>query len=320
VADKSISRSQIVLDQWRKFCKKILVGPEQKLTVDIALSLSLHRSHKTKDSMKENIGFIGAGRMATALASGFVQAGQIAPQQIYAADPSKLATAHFQQAIGGCQIVSDNAALIQKTQIVILAIKPQIFPQLHTQLHGKFAKDQLVISIAAGISLNSLAAGLHTNCLIRVMPNTPCLVSKGACGYAAAEGVSVEQKQQLQRLLSTVGLAFEVTENLLNVVTALSGSGPAYVFEIIESLSDGAVRMGLPRALATQLAAQTLYGAAAMVMETGEHPAALKDQVSSPGGTTIAGLYELEKGALRATLMAAVQAATERAIELGKSG
>jgi len=154
--------------------------------------------------------------------------------------------------------------------------------------------------------------------VIRVMPNTPALVGAAASGFARSSTATNADAQLVQDMLNTVGLSIEVPEHLLDAVTGLSGSGPAYVFQIIEALSDGGVRVGLPRQAATQLAAQTLLGAAKMVLETGEHPGSLKDAVTSPGGTTIAGLHALERGGLRATLMDAVEAATERSIELGR--
>jgi pyrroline-5-carboxylate reductase len=154
--------------------------------------------------------------------------------------------------------------------------------------------------------------------LVRVMPNTPCLVGQGACGYCLGENATAEDGRLVEQLLGSVGLAYRVDEKLLDAVTGLSGSGPAFVYMVVEALSDGGVRMGIPRPVATALAAQTVRGAAEMVLATGEHTGVLKDRVTSPGGTTIAGIQALESGGLRAALMAAVEAATRRSIELGK--
>jgi len=185
-------------------------------------------------------------------------------------------------------------------------------------LQGKIAGEKLLVSVAAGIRLATLAdrfgKGLR---LVRVMPNTPCLIGQGACAYCLGEHATAEDGQLVKQLLQSVGIAYEVEEKLLDAVTGLSGSGPAFVYIMIEALSDGGVRMGLPRNVATALAAQTVRGAAEMVTVTGEHPGVLKDRVASPGGTTMAGLQALESGGLRAALMAAVEAATRRAGELG---
>jgi pyrroline-5-carboxylate reductase len=179
-------------------------------------------------------------------------------------------------------------------------------------------KPRLVISIAAGITLAALedAAGVQDR-VIRAMPNTPALVGKGAAGFCLGTRATREDAAVAKHLLGSTGLAVEVPERLMNAVTGLSGSGPAYIYLVIEALADGGVRMGIPRADAIQLAAQTVLGAAAMVMETGQHPAVLKDMVTSPGGTTIAGLAELERNGLRSALIEAVTAATRRADELG---
>jgi pyrroline-5-carboxylate reductase len=176
----------------------------------------------------------------------------------------------------------------------------------------------LVVSIAAGVTLEQLAAALgQSRRLVRVMPNTPCLVGASASGYAPGEAATPDDVALIDRLLNVVGIAFRLPEHLLDAVTGLSGSGPAFVYAIIEALSDGGVRVGLPRDVATALAAQTVLGSARMVLETKLHPAVLKDQVASPGGTTIAGLHALERGGLRAALMDAVTSATQRSQELG---
>lgn len=262
------------------------------------------------------IGFIGAGQMATALAQGFVRAKLIAPTAIAASDAYQAATDKIAKDIPGLK-TGTNQQVAEQSSAIFLAVKPQVMPAVYQDLGGKLA-NKLVISIAAGISLEKLSAGLKTDRIIRVMPNTPCLIGRGASAYALAAGATKDDAELVGKLLASVGLAHQVDEKLLDAVTGLSGSGPAYVYLIIEALSDGGVKAGLPRALATSLAAQTVLGAAEMVLARGEHPGALKDAVTSPGGTTIAGLATLEDRAVRGALIAAVEAATKRSAELGK--
>ncbi len=262
------------------------------------------------------IGFIGAGQMATALAQGFVRAQIVPAAKLSASDAIRAATDKLAKELPGLKVAT-NQQVAATSDVIILAVKPQVMPAVYQDLAGKLA-GKLVISIAAGISLEKLCAGLKSDRVVRVMPNTPCLVGKGASAYALATGASPDDGELVKKLLSSVGIAHQVDEKLLDAVTGLSGSGPAYVYLIIEALSDGGVRAGLPRALATSLAAQTVLGAAEMVLTRGEHPATLKDAVTSPGGTTIAGLAVLEDRGIRGALIAAVEAATKRSAELGK--
>ena len=265
------------------------------------------------------IGFIGSGRMATALARGLVQTGFADAGQIVAGDVDDSARSAFERETGA-RAVAANAEVASRAEVLILAVKPQSLSGVLEELQPAITSAHLVISIAAGVPLAALSAALGENVrLIRVMPNTPCLVGQGAAGYAVGDSATKDDAALTQSLLSTVGLAVQVPETMLDAVTGLSGSGPAYAFQIIEALSDGGVRSGLPRDVATRLAAQTLLGASQMVLTTGQHPGALKDAVTSPGGTTIAGLHELERGGLRACLMNAVEAATLRSQELGQS-
>lgn len=268
----------------------------------------------------QRFGFIGAGRMATALASGWLAAGLAARESIVASDPSPAAAAEFTRATG-CRTLDNNLDAASAADVLVLAVKPQHAGPVLEGLRGKRAAGKLVVSIMAGVPLAALSAGLGPGCrLVRVMPNTPCLVGQGASGYCLGAGATAADGELVGRLLSAVGRAVEVPESLLDAVTGLSGSGPAFVFVMIEALSDGGVRMGLPRDVALLLAAQTVKGAAELVLGTGQHPGLLKDQVASPGGTTIAGLKALEAGGLRHALMAAVEAATLRSQELGLAG
>lgn len=261
------------------------------------------------------IGFLGAGKMATALARGWLDAGLISPQS-RASDPISDAREQFSQQTG-LTCTDNNLTVCGSANVLILAVKPQSLPDLLREIGPKVGAEQLVVSIVAGVKLAAITSTLGAARVIRVMPNTPALVGAGAAGVSVGDQATPNDLKQVIDLFCAVGVAVAVPESLLDAVTGLSGSGPAYVYQIIEALSDGGVRMGLPRDVATRLAAQTVLGSAKMVLDTGKHPAELKDMVTSPGGTTIAGLHELECGGLRAALMNAVKAATERATELG---
>lgn len=264
-------------------------------------------------------GFIGAGRMATALARGFVERGLVAAENLLASDPSPAAAEAFARTTGG-RATADNVAVARGSDCVWLAVKPPQMGDVLVQLAGVVTADHLVVSVAAGVTLATIAQALGAGPrLVRVMPNTPCLIGQGASAYSLGPGASQSDGQTIGRLLESVGRAMHVEEKLLDAVTGLSGSGPAFVYLMIEALSDGGVRMGLPREVARTLAAQTVRGAAEMVLTSGQHPAALKDEVTSAGGTTIAGLHVLEAAAVRGAMMSAVEAATRRSIELGKS-
>lgn len=267
-------------------------------------------------STSHRVGFIGAGRMATALAKG-LSAGFTSANQIIASDVLPAACEQFLSATGA-NITDDNLEVVSQSDIVFLAVKPHFLRDVVTGIAGKIEPRHLIVSIAAGVTIPDILACLPaTSRVVRVMPNTPCLVGTGAAGFSLGGSATADDAVLVEQMMSTVGLAYEVPERLLDAVTGLSGSGPAYVYQFIEALSDGGVRVGLPRDVATRLAAQTVMGAAKMVLETGEHPGALKDAVTSPGGTTIAGIHELERGGLRATAMNAVEVATARSRELG---
>lgn len=265
------------------------------------------------------IGFIGAGQMATALARGFVRASLVGGDRIVAFDPVPAAGEQFCRTVDGAKLAASNAQVATSADVLFLAVKPQFMPEVIGELKSVVDKNTLVVSIAAGVTLGTLADGMGTDRIVRVMPNTPFLVGQGAAGFAMGAGATESDKELVAQLLGALGVAIPLKESLLDAVTGLSGSGPAYVYLLIEALSDGGVRMGLPRDTATTLAARTVAGAAEMVLATGEHPAVLKDRVASPGGTTIAGLQKLEEHGVRAALIAAVEAATNRATELGRS-
>ena len=263
------------------------------------------------------LGFIGCGKMATALAEGVLKAGVYTKDEIFVTDkfPSavkKLVEKH------GFHAAADNSALAAAADAVLLCVKPgdalEALRSAREQLSGK-----LVISILAGITLEVLQEAACENVrVIRVMPNTPALIHKGAAAYSLGQSATDADAAIVEKIFSAVGIVFRVKEELLDAVTGLSGSGPAYIYVVIEALADAGVLMGLPRDLAQHLAAQTVSGAAEMVLQTGLHPAQLKDQVTSPGGTTIAGLEALEAAGIRSAFLSGVRAATERSRELGK--
>ena len=264
------------------------------------------------------IGFLGAGQMATALAKGWATAGLLDLTHSLASDPYPAAREKF-QATTGIRATNSNAEVIAAADVLVLAVKPQMMNAVLPEAAATISAKHLVVSIAAGITLKRLAELLGSDTrLVRVMPNTPCLVGASATGYSVGPKATAADGELVGKLFRSVGNAFAVPENLLDAVTGLSGSGPAYVYVMIEALADGGVRVGLPRDIALSLAAQTVFGAAKMVLETGSHPAALKDAVASPGGTTIAGLHAIERAGFRAGLMDAVEAAAKRATELGQ--
>jgi pyrroline-5-carboxylate reductase len=261
------------------------------------------------------IGVIGCGKMGSALVEGAVKAGAIDPARLYAYDTTPAALEALAQSTGAT--ASESLSHLM-ADVYLLCTKPQHALQALQQLprEGSY----LVISIAAGLTASQLASALPASArVIRSMPNTPAMIGKGAAAFCLGPNATREDAALAKNLLSAVGLAVELPEYQMDAVTGLSGSGPAFVYLLIEAMADGGVRVGLPRAEALQLAAQTVLGAASMVLETGIHPGALKDMVTSPGGTTIAGIAELEKNGARSALIEAVTAATLRSRELGKS-
>lgn len=266
----------------------------------------------------KKIGFIGAGQMATALAKGFVAKAGVKMENILAADAFEASREKFHDATD-IDVTDDNIEVMKECDVIVLAVKPQVLPDVLEEIADYVTQDHLIISICAGITLARLQEGLGEDVrLVRVMPNTPCLVGQGAIAFCQTETVTQEDFEITCALLKSVGRCFHVGEHVMDAVTGLSGSGPAYGYLVIEALSDAGVMMGLPRNVATTLAAQTLRGAADMVLETGEHPGLLKDRVTSPAGTTIAGMRELEKHGVRAAMFEAVIAAANRSRELGR--
>jgi pyrroline-5-carboxylate reductase len=265
------------------------------------------------------IGLMGAGRMATALARGLVQAEMVPAIAIAASDPSDEARQAFAREVSGAKVAADNVANVAQADVVFLAVKPQQIGDALAALRETLRADALIVSIAAGVTLNRIADALPVGQrIVRVMPNTPCLIGQGASGFSLGEHATRGDGQLVAKLLSAVGAAFEVPEELLDAVTGLSGSGPAFVYSMIEALTEGGAAAGLPAGLAAELAARTAAGAAEMVLQTGETPAVLRERVTSPGGTTVAGLAVLTERGFKDAVVEAVQAAARRSAELGR--
>ncbi|GLI34506.1 pyrroline-5-carboxylate reductase [Desulforhabdus amnigena] len=266
-----------------------------------------------------HIGFIGGGNMGEALIKGLLSASPLLPDQISIYDVSTTRMKYL-EATYKIRLSANAADLAASSDVLILAVKPQTMSEVLGGIQAHLSHRPLVISIAAGISLAVLSAGLPEGTpIVRVMPNTPALVLQGASTLARGTHVTDQQMEVALAFFQAVGKAIEVQEQWMDAVTGLSGSGPAYVLLIIESLIDAGVLMGLPRQTARELTLQTLLGTVSMVQETAKHPAALKDLITSPGGTTIRGLQVLEDRGVRGALMEAVEAATLRSRELGRS-
>ncbi|MBX3273232.1 MAG: pyrroline-5-carboxylate reductase [Sandaracinaceae bacterium] len=266
---------------------------------------------------ERRIAFIGAGNMAGALIKGLLHAGAAAPEAIWAVDvrPERLRELSEEHGVRVGAKVGEACAW---ADVVVLSVKPQVFDKVLPEVAADVG-DALVVSIAAGVPIEAIEARLPEGTrVIRTMPNTPALVDAGATAIAPGRHAREEDIYLAKRLFDSVGITVILEEGLLDAVTGLSGSGPAYIFLIIEALSDAGVKVGLRRDSAQLLAAQTVLGSAKLLIETGEHPGMLKDMVTSPGGTAIAGLHTLEAGGLRTTLINAVETATERARQLGE--
>jgi pyrroline-5-carboxylate reductase len=270
--------------------------------------------------MLENIrfGFIGGGNMAEALLKGLLSGLHVKAECILATDvvPSRC---QYLETTYGVRTSGDNRYAVEQSEVILLAVKPQIIPAVLTDIAPVTTSQKLVISIAAGITLQTLQKALGADRrVVRVMPNTPALVLAGAAGISPGGAATAQDIALVERMFSAVGRAVVVSDEMMDAVTGLSGSGPAFVFALIEALSDGGVLVGLTRQMATTLAAQTVLGAAKMVLETGKHPGELKDMVTSPAGTTIAGMHALESGGMRGVMMEVVRRATERSAALGR--
>jgi pyrroline-5-carboxylate reductase len=268
--------------------------------------------------MKETIGFLGTGNMAEALIKGLLHAKVVEPTQIWGSDPRKERCDEL-RARYGIHVSRANVDVVKAAEILVLSVKPQILPHVLDEVGRELKPHTLCISIAAGTSVEAIESRLPPGTrVVRTMPNTPALVGAGATAIAAGGHATPADLESAKRIFDAVGKTVVLDEEQLDAVTGLSGSGPAYVFLIIEALADAGVKVGLSRYNAQALAAQTVLGSAQLLLETNEHPGRLKDMVTSPGGTAIAGIATLEAGGLRTTLINAVEAATHRSRELGE--
>jgi pyrroline-5-carboxylate reductase len=266
----------------------------------------------------KSIGFVGAGNMAGALIKGLLLSGTVGPEQIQASDVREERLAEL-TAAHAIATTKDNAKLAAWADIVVLAVKPQVIDKVMGPIAKAIRPHALVVSIAAGVPIDALESRLPPGTrVVRTMPNTAAIALAGATAIAPGSHASDEDIELARQLFEATGRVVILDESLLDAVTGLSGSGPAYIMLIIEALADGGVKVGLHRETALLLAAQTVYGSAKLLLETGEHPGRIKDTVTSPGGTAIAGLHTLEAGGLRTTLINAVESATRRSIELGE--
>lgn len=257
--------------------------------------------------------------MATALAKGCVESGLVKADQVLAADPHAEARRGFAEQVPGVEVFDSNGPILARAEIIVLAVKPQVMSAVLEEIKPKVRAEQLFVSIAAGITISRLEQALPPGSrVIRVMPNTPCLVGLGASCYSRGSNATEMDADHVRQILASVGEAFEVSEASLDAVTGLSGSGPAFIYRVIESLAAGGSEMGLPPELSLRLAAQTAKGAAEMVLTTGRSPAELREQVTSPGGTTLAGLNRLAELQGAEAFSEAVIAATKRSAELGR--
>ncbi len=269
-------------------------------------------------TLDKKIAFLGGGNMAGALIKGLLGAHACRPEDLLVTDVREDRLAQLRRE-HGVATSTDNASAATWADVVVLATKPQIFDRLLTQIERAVRPETLVISIAAGVPVSAIEGRLPAGTrVVRTMPNTPAIVEAGATAIAAGTHATTDDLAVARAIFSSVGVVVQLDESLVDAATGLSGSGPAYIFLIIEALSDAGVKVGLHRDSALLLAAQTVLGSAKLLIDTGEHPGRLKDMVTSPGGTAIAGLHTLEAGGLRTTLMNAVEAATRRAQELGE--
>ncbi|MBT8494060.1 MAG: pyrroline-5-carboxylate reductase [Deltaproteobacteria bacterium] len=269
-------------------------------------------------SLDTTIGFLGAGNMAEAIARGLIGGKLVDPDHIVGSGPRRERLDQLESKYG-ITTTTDNVELVKRSQVVVISVKPQILPRVIREISDELTSDKLVISVAAGIPISAIESKLRAGArVVRAMPNTPALVNAGATAIAPGEHAQPGDLDVAKTIFDAVGLTVVLDESQLDAVTGLSGSGPAYIFLILEALADAGVKVGLSRRNAQRLAAQTVMGSAKLLLDTDEHPGRLKDMVTSPGGTAIVGLHTLEEGGLRTTLINAVESATARAKELGR--
>jgi len=264
----------------------------------------------------KKIAVLGAGKLGEALITGLIEAGLVKKEQFIATAAHDERLQQLRNKLG-IQTTLSNSEAVRKSQLVLLCVKPQAVQEVVRQVADDLTPNHLLISVAASVTIRFIEDLIpHSVPIIRVMPNTPCLIKQGMSAIAVGKHATVDHVRQAQMIFDAIGRSLIVDEKHMDAVTGLSASGPAFVYIIIESFIEAGVKVGLPRETATQLSAQMVLGAASMVLQTGEHPAKLKDIVTTPAGCTIDGILELEEGGLRVTLIKAVVRATQRAREL----
>jgi pyrroline-5-carboxylate reductase len=269
--------------------------------------------------MQKTVGIMGGGNMGEALISGIIQSGLLTPRDILFHEPRPERRKYLQEKFAVIP-VDANSQLIPRAATLILAVKPQSVPEVLPEIASLLRPHHLLISICAGVPLSYLQSFCpHPVRMVRAMPNTPALIQKGATALAPSPAARLEDISTAEAIFQAVGITVLVKESQMDTVTGLSGSGPAYVFAVIEALAAGGVKEGLSQDVALNLTTQTVLGAAHLIQATAKHPATLRDQVCTPGGTTMAGLYAMEEGGFRLALMNAVIAATKRSKELGEA-
>ncbi|HET7769435.1 MAG TPA: pyrroline-5-carboxylate reductase [Chloroflexota bacterium] len=272
-------------------------------------------------SSAPQLALIGGGVMGGTIAARVIEIGLFPAARVTISDPDASIAGRLEQRLGkgaAPAVINDHVAAIEGASTVLLATKPQIIPDVAKALRGYLAPDQLVMSIAAGVEIQTIQQGLQHDAIIRVMPNTPAQVGQGISAWIATAAVSEAQKAEARGILGAIGREIEVSrEREIDMVTAVSGSGPAWVMLMVEAMIDAGVQIGLRPDWARELALQTMAGSAELMRETGMHPAQLRNMVTTPAGTTAAGLYAMEKGGLRAAIMSGIAAAYERSVELG---
>lgn len=269
--------------------------------------------------MSRTIGFIGGGNMGSAIMGGVIAANLVGPTDIIAADLFQTALKALEDKFG-IRTTTSNTEVASQADILFLSVKPNIYPIVINEIKDCIKESTIVVSIAAGQSIDAIQGLFGKDVKIaRVMPNTPALVGEGMAGVSTSKSMTAEDAEQVMEIFRSIGKAEPVGEYLMDVVTGISGSSPAYVYLFIEAMADAAVAEGMPRAQAYVFAAQAVYGSAKMVMETGQHPGALKDMVCSPGGTTIAAVCELENMGMRSAVISAVRTCTEKSREMSKN-
>jgi pyrroline-5-carboxylate reductase len=268
---------------------------------------------------KKELGIIGVGKIGSALISRFISTKIIDRSQLIVYDVNEYKLKERSEEFN-IECAADNPSLVKSARFVLIAVIPQVIDIVLNEIASEVTEDHIIISIAAGVSINHIKKFINKDVgIIRIMTNTPALVGAAATVISSNKDISEKEKEYVKNLFNSVGMVVELDESLLDAVTGLSGSGPAYIFIMIEALADGGVKMGIPRDVAQKLAAQTLLGSAKLLLETNKHPGELKDMVATPGGTTITAIHEIESAKLRATLIRAVEAATLKSKSLNSS-